>query len=519
MAISRDGALDYARGYGMANLEHDAAIAPDSVFQVASVAKQFTAFAILLLAQDGKLSLQDDIRKYLPELPDYGHKVTIAQLIHHTAGLREEATLMFLAGWRGGDPKNEADVLRVTAKQRALNFTPGSQALYSNTHYTLLGIIVRRVAGMPLREFAEQRMFRPLDMKDTRFQADHLEVVHRRAIGYRPIDGGAWLTSLPRSDQYGAGNLLTTVGDLLKWYENFNHARVGGRAVVEAMQASGTLNDGSATGYGGGLRIERYRGLRTIGHDGVDAGYRADAVSFPEQRLIIATLCNSGSIAPDALTRKIADIYLGDRLTPIAPLPKVKMTEAELSALAGVYWSRVTGEVVRVEMKDGALQGTGSSWPLVPIGHGVFSIDGPFRIDSLPYEWRFSTPTSDAPIELQILDSWPWPRVFTRLPAPPPGTGPSTGASAGPSAETLAAYAGRYRAEEVDMTYTVHVENGKLSMRWGRDVSLTLEAASGDHFVAGGHVVSFTRNPSGSVNGLTVSTRRVRRLRAERLPA
>jgi hypothetical protein len=193
----------------------------------------------------------------------------------------------------------------------------------------------------------------------------------------------------------------------------------------------------------------------------------------------------------------------------------VKMTEAELSALAGVYWSSVTGEVVRVEVKNGALQGSGASRPLVPIGRGVFTIDGPFRIDNLPYEWRFSTPASGAPIELQILDAWPWPRVFTRLPA----TSPGAEASTGPSVETLAAYAGRYRAEELDMTYTVRVEAGKLSMRWGRDVSLTLEAASGDHFVASGHIVSFTRNASGSVNGLTVSTRRVRRLRAERLPA
>jgi CubicO group peptidase (beta-lactamase class C family) len=502
VAISRDGVLDYARGYGMSNLEYDVAITPDSIFNVASVSKQFTAFAIGLLAQEGKLSLQDDIRKHVSELPDYGHTVTIAHMLHHTAGLREEFHLLTLAGWRPQDLRTEADALRISAKQRALNFAPGTEAVYSNSHYTLLAIVVQRVSGMPLRRFAEERIFRPLGMTDTHFQDGHTEIVRRRASGYSPVAGGGWRTSLSRSDSYGAGNLLTTAGDLLKWEENLIHARVGGRALADTMQTPATLNSGEATGYGGGLWMGSYRGLRTIGHDGSDAGYRADVVAFPDQRLAIVALCNGSPIAPEVLTRKVADVYLGDRMSAAMP-PVVPVPETELSALAGVYWNPLFDGVERVEFKDGALRAVGSPDPLVPIGDGVF------RVGGSKYEWRFSAPAAGAPAnaprELRITDAWPWPRMFTRLTAPVP------------SASALAAYAGQYRSDEVDMTYTVRVENGKLLVRWGREASFTLEAVGGDHFIDGAWTVSFTRAASGDVDGLTISTRRVRRLRAERL--
>lgn len=493
VAISRDGALDYARGYGMANLEYDIAITPDSIFQVASVSKQFTAFAIGLLAQDGKLSLDDDIRKYLPELPDYGHTITIAQMVHHTAGLREEFHLMYLAGWRYEDPRTEADSLRTLSMQHSLNFAPGTEPLYSNSHYTPLATIVQRVSGQSLRVFAAERIFRPLGMTDTHFQDGHNEVVRRRAAGYSPKAGGGWRTHLPRSDQYGAGNLLTTIGDLLKWEQNLIDARVGGRALVDWMQTSATLNNGEAIGYGGGLRIGTYRGLRTVSHDGADAGYRAEVVSFPDQRLVIAALCNASPIAPGALTRKVAEVYLGDRFDPIPPA--VKVPETELSALAGVYWNALSDEVIQLEVKDGVLRPAGSPDPLEPMGNGVFRV---LASTGLTHEWRFSAR------ELRITDAWPQARTFTRLTTPPP------------SAPALAAYAGQYRSDETAMTYTVRVENGKLAVRWARDSALTLDAVGGDHFFDGFYTVSFTRSNGGDIDGLTISTRRVRRLRANR---
>jgi CubicO group peptidase (beta-lactamase class C family) len=499
VAVSRDGALDYARGYGMASLEYDVAITPESIFHAASVSKQFTAFAIGLLAQDGKLSLDDDVRKYLPELPDYGHKVTLAQMVHHTAGMREEFHLMYLAGWRYDDPRTEADALRISAMQRALNFIPGTEPLYSNSHYTPLAMVIQRVSGQPLRAFAEERIFRPLGMTDTRFQDGHTEVVRRRATGYRAAEEGRWRVSLPRSDFAGASNLMTTVGDLLKWQQNLIDARVGGRALVDWMQTSATLNNGEAIGYGGGLRIGHYRGLRTVAHDGADAGYRSDVVAFPDQKLVVVALCNSATIVPGALTRKVAEVYLGDRMT--AETPTIKMSAPELSALTGTWWSPAEDAIVRLSVKDGMLRVAGSPDPLLPIGNGVFRVGG---LTGMTGEWRFSAPAS-APRELRITDAWPMPRLFTRLTAPVP------------SASALTAYAGQFRSEEVDMTYTVRAENGKLSLRWAREMSLTLEPVGGDHFIDGIYTVTFTRAPSGDVNGLTISTRRVRRLRAERL--
>jgi len=508
VAIRQAGTPDYVRSYGMASLEYGVPITPDSIFHVASISKQFTAFAIGLLAQEGKLSLDDDIRKHVPELPDFGHTVTIAQMLHHTAGLREEFHLLYLAGWHYDDPRTEADALRISARQRALNFAPGTESLYTNSHYTLLAIVVQRVSGTPLREFAHERIFRPLGMTDTHFQDGHTEVVRRRATGYSAGAAGTWRTNVPRSDLVGPSNLLTTVGDLLKWEQNLIDARVGGRTLIDWMKTSATLNDGEETGYGAGLRIERYRGVRAVSHDGADAGYRADAVTFPDQQLTIVALCNGASIAPGVLTRKIADIYLGDRLSPAMP-PVVQVPETELSALAGVYWSEVSDEIVRLEVKDGALRPVGSPDPLVPIGARVFGVSGQ------AHEWRFSAavPASgagaaaNAPIELRIRDFWPKPRIFTRLTAPLP------------SASVLASFAGEYRSDETDMTYTARVENGKLSLRWARGSALTLEAVGGDHFIDGIYIVTFTRSPSGEVDGLTISTRRVRRLRADRLAA
>lgn len=503
VAISRDGVPDYVRGYGMANLEYDIAIAPDAVFNVASVSKQFTAFAIALLAQDGKLSLQDDIRKHLPELPDLGHTVTIAHMLHHTAGLREEAHLLYLAGRGNGEIRTEADVLRLLAKQRRLNFAPGAEVVYSNSHYTLLATIVHRVSGVPLRQFADERIFAPLGMTDTHFQNGVNEVVRRRAWGYNPAAAGAWRIVFPASDFYGAGNLLTTVGDLLKWEQNLLDPRVGGRTAVDAIATSGTLNGGLATGYGGGLRIARHRGLRTIGHDGLGGGYRTAVLAFPDQRLVVAALCNTGAIPAEELVPKVADVYLGDRMTT-ETRPAVKVPEAELSALAGVYWNEPFDAVIRLEFKDGALHADGSRDPVVPLG------DGTFRAPGLPNEWRFSAPAAGAPAtaprELRIWDSWPTPRLFTRLTAPVP------------TPAALAKYAGQYRSDEVDVTYVVGVENGRLSVRWGHDSTFTLTAAGGDHFVDGAYTVTFTRGASGDVDGLTISTRRVRRLRADRLP-
>ena len=498
VGISLNGALDYVRGYGMSNLEHGVPITPRSIFHSASIAKQFTAFSIGLLAQEGKLSLSDDIREYLPEMPDPGKTLTIAHLLHHTNGLREQGQLLNLAGWRGDDLYTEADILWALTRQRGLNFEPGTEVVYGNAAYTLLAVIVRRVSGKSLRAFADERIFKPLGMADTHFRDDHTELVPRRASAYGTREGGGWRSSVPNIDHYGSTSLLTTVGDLLKWKQNLLSARVGGQALIASLQTSGRLNDGTATGYGGGLRLASHRGLRTVGHDGMDGGYRSDAILFPDQRLAIVALCNGATLVPEELTRKVAEVYLEGRMKSVMP-PAVKLPEAELSALAGPYWSPLTDEVVRLEVKDGALRQVGVPTAFVPIGNGAF------RPGESTHVWRFSLPAGAAPRELSIQDFWPTTRDFTRVSAPMP------------AASALASFAGQYRSDEVDMTYTVRVAGDTLAIRWPRRDEVVLDAVGGDRFVGSLGTVTFTRAASGGIDGLTISNRRLRRLRAERL--
>lgn len=505
VGISRDGVLDYARGYGMSNLEYDIPITPDSIFHTASISKQFTAFSIGLLAQEGKLSLDDDIRKYVPEMPAYGKTITIEHLIHHTNGLREQGQLLNLSGWRGDDIYTEDDILWALTRQRSTNFEPGAEVIYGNAAYTLLGLIVRRVSGKSLRAFADERIFKPLGMADTHFRDDHTEVVPRRASAYNPRTGGGWQISVPNIDHYGSTSLLTTVGDLLKWEQNLIDGRVGGKALVASMQTSGKLNDGTETRYGGGLHLTGYRGLRRVRHDGADGGYRSEAALFPDQRLAIVALCNGGTITPTDLVNKVAELYLSDRMTAPALAPAVEMPAAEQSTLAGNYWSPQTDEVVRMEWKDGALRQIGTPAAFVPVGGGTF------RPGELPHEWRFVPPVVGAPAdaqpELRIKDAWPTWRVFTRVTAPIP------------TASALASFAGQYRSDETDMTYTVRIADGKLMLAWPRAYDIALDAVGGDLFLGSRGTVTFTRKASGEVDGLTISNRRLRRLHAERVVA
>ena len=496
LGVSRNGNLVYSRGYGMANLEYDVAIAPDSIFHVASISKQFTAFSIALLASEGKLGLDDEIRRYLPELPDYRQRITIRHLLTHTSGLRDQWSLLRLAGWRPDDLITEDDVLNMVARQKSLNFVPGAEYLYSNTGFTLLAVIVKRVSGQSLREFAETRIFRPLGMRDTHFHDDHTMIVRGRTSAYQPRPGGGWKISIPVFDTYGATSLFTTVGDLLKWEQNFVDARVGGRPVLDEMQMSGRLNGGTATDYGFGLAVNTYRGLRTVGHGGSDAGYRADVVRFPDQHLAIAAFCNLSTIAPGVLTRKAAEIILGpDVFAPSAP--SMSLAQTEVAALAGTYWNPITDDVLRIMIKDGQL--TNDNNVLAPLGGGRF------RVGEQSTEFVFPPSTTGTPRELHASPSPT--AMFTRVTAP------------SDSAADLRRYTGEYRSAELDVSYNVVVlPEGRLAVLQRKFDPRPLDMVKLDTF-SGAGTVTFTRAPSGDVTGFTISTGRVRRLSFTRVDA
>src|SRR5579871_2180040 len=316
LSVMRDGQIIYERGYGMADLDHNIPITPATVFHVASMSKQFTAASILMLAQEGKLSLDDPVRKYIPELPDFGVPVTIRQLIHHTSGLRDQWDLLGLAGWRYSlDLITDEDVLSVVSRQRDLNFTPGSKHLYSNTGYTLLAQVVKRVSGQSFREFTTARIFEPLNMKSTHFRDDHAEIVKNMAYGYEPAKD-TYRISLTNFDTVGATSLLTTVEDLIHWDENFYHPEVGGEALIKQMLERGKLNNGEQLDYASGLVVGTYRGLATVDHGGADAGYRSDMIRFPDQHFSVACLCNLATANPSDLARRVAAIYLAQEMKP-----------------------------------------------------------------------------------------------------------------------------------------------------------------------------------------------------------
>jgi CubicO group peptidase (beta-lactamase class C family) len=354
LGVIRDGRFIYERGYGMANLDYDIPNSPHLVYYIGSDSKQFTAAAIGLLQLSGKLNVNDDVRKYIPELPDYsttyGVPVTIDQLIHHTSGIRDIYTLMSLAGIRMEDVMTDEAALKLIASQRELNFTPGSEYLYSNSAYWLLGQIVKRVTGTSLRVFADEQIFRPLGMTHTHFHDDPGHVMKGRAMSYEPDpEGGFRIGYLQNFDKIGAGGLYSTVEDLRKWDENFYTHKVGGDALQTLIHRRAVLTKGDTITYAFGNEVSTYRGLRTDEHGGSMMGYKAHILRFPDQRFSVIETCNLGTIDPGPIARQIAEIYLGDKMTKPAvasapparrgPQPTTELDAAAVKRLAGDYYS------------------------------------------------------------------------------------------------------------------------------------------------------------------------------------
>ena len=373
VGVLRDGRFVYERGYGMANLDYDVPITPRTVFYVGSVTKQFTAALAAMLALDGKLRLDADIRTYLPEMPDYaksyGVPVTVADLIHHTSGIRDIYGLMELAGMRLEDVTPDETALALIARQKELNFKPGTEYLYSNSGYWLLGKILERVSGKPLRVLADERIFAPLGMTNTHFHDDPGHVMKNRAMSYEPDGrGGFRISYLQNFDKIGAGGLYSTVEDLAKWDANFYSHLVGGDALQALIHTRGVLANGDTLTYAFGNEVSTYRGLRTDEHSGSMMGYKAHLLRFPDQHLSVIETCNLGSIDPGPIARQVAEIYLGDRMTPApaaaaaaspaarrtAP-PTVALGAAQMNRLAGSYTSDELGATYRVFVRDGRL--------------------------------------------------------------------------------------------------------------------------------------------------------------------
>lgn len=507
LAVFKDGQIIYRRGYGMADLDHDVPIRPDTVFHVASMSKQFAAASILLLAQEGKLSLDDDVRKYVPESPNFGVPITLRHLIHHTSGMRDQWDLLILAGWRYSlDLITDEDVLSVFSQQRDLNFPPGSRYMYSNTGYTLLAQVVKRVSGKSFREFTEERIFQPLGMKSTHFRDDHAEIVKKIAYGYETGKGGAFKLSVTQFDTVGATSLLTTVEDMALWDENFYHPRVGGPDFTAQMLERFRLSNGEQIDYAMGLVVGKYRGLSTVDHAGSDAGYRSDMIRFPDQHFTVACLCNAAEAHPDQLTRKVADIYLAPMLAPPDPAPSaeagVQIPESKLQEKVGLYWSADGDETIRLIVHEGKLcvAGRDDQLELVRIAEDRFRPPDSNRVFSFGIRQLQGTRT------LTVGSPGGKPRNFEAVKPWDPG------------AYKLAAFAGSYRSEEIEPIYRIQVKSGKLVLHRLKFKDDPLDPVLHDLFTGDTGSLRFTRTKQGRISGFLLNNGRIRNFRFRKQP-
>ncbi|MBW2493318.1 MAG: beta-lactamase family protein [Deltaproteobacteria bacterium] len=367
LAVAQDGALVYSRGYGYANLDYEIPITPQTVFDVGSVTKQFNAASLSMLALEGVLSPDDDVRKWLPELPEYEWPIRLRHMLHHTSGLRDYLTLFPLAGRDDYFPISHAQILAMMSRQRALNFPPGDRYLYSNTAYMLLAQVLERAGGQSLGEFTRERIFEPLGMAGSFMYDDREEIIPRRATGYdRDEDGRVRVVHNSNFDVAGDGQLYSTVEDLLRWDDYLHGADKP--AIHSMMLTEGHLNDGEPIGYAQGIRLDAYRGLRTVGHSGSSWGFRTELVRFVEPGLSIAICCNADSADPEDLAQRVADHYLADQLGPesgeevagddqatdAASEPRV-LTSDQLAEFTGAFFSPELDATYRFALVDGDL--------------------------------------------------------------------------------------------------------------------------------------------------------------------
>ena len=509
LAVIKDGQIVYKRGYGMANLEHNIPLSPASIMDTGSVSKQFTAVAIALLAEQGKLSLDDDIRKYLPEIPQYETPITIRHLIHHTSGLRDYLTLMALAGMRDDDHYVDGEVMNLLARQKELNFKPGSEFLYSNSGYFLLSQIVKRASGKSLREFADSNIFKPLGMARTEFYDDHTEIVKNRAASYVPRKGGGFQIAATTLDMVGDGNVFTCVEDLFLWDQNFYHNKLGkgGPELINQTLTTGTLNNGEKIDYAFGLVAAQYRGLKIVEHGGAFIGYRAMTMRFPDQRFSVILQCNLGTMNPGNLARRVADIYLADQLKAevnragASDAKFIDLSEPELKDKTGAYRNPNNGMVWKLYVREGKLF---ADVPGQTIRFGAISA-AEFRSIGTPQEVVLNFEKQGQAMMLRMKRGAEKPLVLEAVEL------------VTPTPVQLAEYVGEYRSDEILTTYKIVLENGKLFLRHENEYKdyprNPLDPTVSDTFFVQGRTLRFARDGSRKVTSFTLNAGRVKDIR------
>lgn len=487
LAISKNGVVIYSKAWGMADLEHQVSLTTTSVTEAGSVSKQFTAAAILLLAQQGKLSLNDDIRKYLPEIPDYGSVIRISNLLHHTSGLRDWGSVMDIAGWsRSTKTYSNDDVLSIVSHQKALNNKPGDEFIYSNSNFNLQALIVKRITGMELAEFTRKYIFEPAGMTHTQWRDNFKRIVANRAIAYHTTDTG-YETDMPNEYAYGNGGLLTTAEDLLKWNEYYWGGKFGSPSLLPQQIAVDHLNSGAENAYGMGLFIQKHRGWDYIVHDGATASYRSLLFHYPQLHLSVAFLSNVSN-ADFSLVRRVEDLLVPDNEKPSSrkttPSKTYPLSPDQLKVFTGWYQNSKTGSGLQVMLKNDTL--CTARFKFRPVGRNSFSVNGEQAIFN-DKGFTHISKTKDTTIYKKVKD-------------------------AGSGADYLKAYTGTYYSSETESKYAVIIKDGKLTLHIDPVNYQSIEPTYYDGFKSteGGVDIYFTRDASDKINGAKISVNRAR---------
>lgn len=483
LGVIRDGAFVYRKSYGEASLELNVPFSPESVFYVGSISKQFTAASVVLAAEQGSLSLDDDVRKYIPDLPDYGHRITLRQMLNQTSGLRDFFSLIYFSGHDAADFNTPAEILKLVESQRGLNNVPGDEWVYSNSNYFLLGVVLERATQKTLAQFAEENIFRPLGMTHTRFYDDASAVVPGRVPAYYPGKNGKFLVGWSTTYSIvGGGGLMTTIDDLLKWDDNFYSNRLGKGTLLRELQTPGVLNSGKHTMYGMGLMLEKYRGLPVVEHDGSLFGYRADILRFPAQRFSVICLCNISKGSPDLRSRQVADLYLKDLLQPNATAASTTAkTLPDPKGFAGQYFDPYAFAIFAFTAENGNL-----TW-----GQAMQRLSANqfrnYMDDLITFEGQGDSMRATWERNGQVLY-----------------VGRKLGEFHLSDAE-LKDFVGNYRSGEVDGEFLIAFEQGQLMLKNGNNPPIKLTAIAKDEFNAEGSLVIVFHRDAGKVSGLTAS--------------
>jgi CubicO group peptidase (beta-lactamase class C family) len=507
IAIIRDGQLVYGRGYGMANLEYGIQLSTQSVFEIGSDSKKFTALCLVLLARQGKLALDDEIQKYIPEVRRFENPITLCHLVHHTSGLRDYLSIGYLAGFDFNNTCPASELISLIARQKGINFLPGTEHLYSNTNYVLLAEVVKRVAGITLRDFAEQNIFAPLGMKNTHFHDNYKEIVPNRALGYSQKRNGGFEIAMTNFDMVGDKGLYTTIDDLCLWDVNFYNNALGGygQDLIEEICTPGKLNNGKTLNYAFGLDVISYRGLKVVEHGGSCHGYQSQMAIFPEQRFSVICLSNRDDGNPNRLVKQIADIYLADEFT-VPVMATAATTEQQLVALPiseieakiGVYRGAKGGGIWELTVQSGKLMLEVQEWGIEPFQ--IFPIEAyRFKAADRGVIIEFEEHALQSPSAMRVQTGEQLAEVLEKIETVVLTT------------EELTRYAGNFFSEELDATCRLMVKDGKIVFCLKGQLPDALKQVNRTVFIYPSFcLIEFVFDSQDHVTGFSLSTGRVR---------